>query len=438
MYEIRDPVHRTIEFSEREKALVDHPYVQRLRHIRQLGLSFLVYPGANHDRFSHAVGAMHIAGRVFARITETSGDVLRKQFKESDLAYFREVLRCAALLHDIGHAPFSHVSEKFMPPLGDMDLPRAWFSRFDPKRKASHEDYSILLIAALSRGRRAPIREHEAQDIASLIHHDVIPSGKWQKKYGSRAGIHDFLHALISGEIDCDRMDYLLRDAHHTGVAYGLHDMEHLIANLGAVFRRGRLVLTIDLTAVRAFEDFLLARYHMYLQVYLHKTTTGFDYFLDRAFSARELSCPIPGDAAGFARLRDGTFWEGLFAAAENPRNTWSRRLVGRHPAKLLLSASGDRPDDQRLLREFSAALRKGRIFFFVITSRQYLSRLNPSHKNESPLLVRRKILGRVKFEAVEHYSSLLQKYNEVINIQNLYVLPEDFIRARKAIRDRG
>lgn len=438
MYEIRDPVHRTIEFSEREKALVDHPFVQRLRHIRQLGLSFLVYPGANHDRFSHAVGAMHVAGRVFARILETSGTVLRKHFKESDLAYFREVLRFAALLHDIGHAPFSHVSEKFMPPLGELDIPRAWFGNFDPKRKARHEDYSVLLIAALARGRWAPIREHEAQDIASLIHHEVIPSEQWRRKYGSRAGIHDFLHALISGEIDCDRMDYLLRDAHHTGVAYGFHDMEHLIQNLGVVLEQGRLVLTIDLTAVRAFEDFLLARYHMYLQVYLHKTTTGFDYFLDRAFSARELSCPIPGEAAGFARLRDSTFWEALFAAAENPKNSWSRRLVSRSPAKLILSASGDRPDDHRSLRQFSTALRKERIFFFVITSRQYLSRLNPSHKNESPLLVRRKILGKARFEAIEHYSSLLQKYNEVINVQNLYVLPEDFTRARKAIRDRG
>lgn len=443
MYELRDPIHQTIEFDDREKAIIDHPVFQRMRYVRQLGLSYLVYPGAAHDRFSHMLGAMHIAGRVWDNIVGVSGDVFKGLFQAADLAYFRKILRSAALLHDVGHAPFSHASETLMPKFGTLEVPKAWYKEWQPDRHAEHEDYSVMLIAALDRDAAVPFASHEAQDIASLLHHGIKPSSRWTKKYGGKKGaIHDLLSSLISGELDVDRMDYLLRDAYYTGVAYGLYDMDHLIRNLGVALMNGRPTLTIDSTAMRAFEDFLLARYHMFLQVYHHKTTNGFDHFLKQAFGKREVSIHIPGSVDGYLEMRDSTYLEALFAAARDPKNVWSRRFVLRTPAKRLFTASGDRAGSRETLKKIRRTLTKAGVPHFAINSHQYLSKLDAFRKQRKPgetkMFVREKNLGRIVFTPVEHYSSLLKKYNEVIDIVNLYVLPEYQSAALKAIANAG
>lgn len=430
-------MHRTISFSDREKRVIDHPFVQRLRYVRQLGLAYIVYPGATHDRFSHALGAMHVAGRMWARMLETSGEVLRQHFSEDDLSYFRQILRFSGLLHDVGHPPFSHVSERFMPKFTDLALPREWFVNPDVDRQAAHEDYSILLIAALAEDATAPLSRDEAQDIASLVHHGVMPSESWRKRFGEQEGakgIHRLLRSLISGELDCDRMDYLLRDAYYTGVAYGTHDIDHLTVNLGVVEMPDKgLVRTIDSTAVRAFEDFLLARYHMFLQVYLHKTTIAFDYFLERAIEAGELSLTVPGDAIGYSHLRDSVMIERLFAAAEDSKHVWSRRLIGRVPAKMILSSQNARLEEKELMKKVSGAFAAAGVPYFEITSHQYLSKTSPTAENSS-MFVRRKVLGRHIYEPIERFSALLNKYNEAIDMTHLYVLREDLPKAKEVI----
>lgn len=430
MYELRDPIHQTIRFDDDEKAVIDHPVFQRMRYVRQLGLSYLVYPGAAHDRFSHMLGAMHVAGRVWDNIAEVSKATLAEMFSAKEVAYFRRILRFAALLHDVGHAPFSHASERLMPRFGTLEVEKAWYRDDDPKRHAEHEDYSVMLIGALGRDPSVPLTPTEAQDIASLLHHGVKPSSAWRKRFsGRRAPVHDLLSSLISGELDVDRMDYLLRDAHYTGVAYGLYDMDHLVRNLGVAYLQGRPMLTIDSTAMRAFEDFLLARYHMFLQVYHHKTTNAFDHFLKQAFAQHEVRVEIPGTVEGYLQLRDSTYLEALFAAARTEGHPWSRRFVERTPAKRLFTASGDHPESRVTLRRLRQALDKAAVPYFAINSHQYLSKLDALRavpKEDRPLLyVREKNLGRTVFTPVEHYSALLKKYNEVIDIVNLYVLPE-------------
>lgn len=435
MYEIRDPVHSTIEFDEKEKTVIDHPCVQRLRFIRQLGMTFLVYPGAEHDRFSHAVGAMHVAGRVWKRIEETSGDLLREYFKSKELAYFRRMLRMAALLHDVGHPPFSHVSERFMPRIGVLSLPWDWFIKINKNQQATHEDYSVLLISSLGLGSGSIFSKDEAQDIASLVHHGVKPSKKWDKLFGSgtgRKGIHNLLRSLISGELDVDRMDYLLRDGHFTGVTYGFFDIDHIIQNLGVTINsKKELVLTLDSTAVRAFEDFLLARYHMFLQVYLHKTTLSFDYFLEEALADRELTLDFPGDTDGYLNLRDSTLIERLFESSKRIKNGWASRLLFRRPGKLILSAS--HVNGKRLIDKLEQKFKKENVKFFIVEARQYLSRLNSQKSNnKSSFLVRRKMLGKIFYEPIDKYSSLLNRYNEIIDLRNLYVWPDQVSRVKK------
>lgn len=438
MFELRDPIHRTISFSEREKRIIDHPYVQRLRHVRQLGLASLVYPGATHDRFSHALGAMHVAGRLWARMTETSGDVLGMHFSQDDLAYFRQMVRFAGLLHDVGHPPFSHVAEKFMPRFDSLSIPSDWLEHPNQDRQATHEDFSVVLISGLAVDDRAPLSRDEAQDIASLVHHEVRPSAAWRKRFGDakegNQGIHRLLRSLISGELDCDRMDYLLRDAHFSGVAYGAHDIEHLIGNTGVMaLAGGSLARTIDSTAVRAFEDFLLARYHMFLQVYMHKTAIAFDHFLERAIHTNELSLQIPGDAERYSRLRDSTLHERIYAAADDPTHVWSRRLVERVPPKMLLVVANAKPAERDLMQRAVKALDATKVPYFTLTSKQYLSKA--SFSADDSLLVRRKVLGRFVYDPIGRYSSLLVKYNEIIDLTHLYVLREDADDAGRALK---
>jgi len=437
MYELRDPIHQTIEFDDDEKAVIDHPIFQRMRYVRQLGLSYLVYPGATHDRFSHMLGAMHVAGRIWDNVSRVSGEALSEMFSAAEVKYFRRILRFAALLHDVGHAPFSHASEKLMPKFGTLEVEKSWYKDYDPKRIAEHEDYSVMLIGALGKDPKTPLSLDEAQDIASLLHHEVKPSAKWKERFsGKRATVHDLLSSLISGELDVDRMDYLLRDAHFTGVAYGFYDMDHLVRNLGVAYLNGRPMLTIDSTAMRAFEDFLLARYHMFLQVYHHKTTNGFDHFLKQSFAKKEVRIAVPGTVEGYLQMRDSTYLEALFAAARDPKNDWSRRFVDRKPAKRLFTASGDHPESRETMKKLRKALEAADVPFFAINSHQYLSKLDSFRKytkaTEPRLYVREKNLGRLVFTPVEHYSALLKKYNEVIDIVNLYVLPERYDAALK------
>lgn len=433
-FNIRDPIHGTITFDEMEKRVIDHPIFQRLRYIHQLGLNYLVYPGANHDRFSHALGAMHVAGKLFDSILNNSTEVWNKHFSASDTAYFRRIIRLAALLHDLGHPPFSHMAERFMPQLSTLSIPQTWFESSaategskSNDRQASHEDYSVLLIAKLADDESVGLSTEDVQNICSLVHHQIQPAKSWQEKYQNQAWLHDLLHSLISSELDADRMDYLLRDAHFTGVAYGQYDIEHLIANLGVVERPdSTLVRTIDATAVRAFEDFLLARYHMFLQVYTHKTPQMFEYFVAQARLNNEIDFVIPSLVDDYVKLRDSTVLERLFIASENPKNVWSRRFALRQPAKLALMVQNSNPEEKSLLDKTIAAFKSKNIPYFLNTTKQYLSKTQPFvGSGHSEMLVRRKVLGQFIYEPIEKYSSLLQKYNEVIDLSFLYVLPE-------------
>src|SRR5262249_5212211 len=149
-------------------------------------------------------------------------------------------------------------------------------------------------------------------------------------------------------------------------------------------------------------EDYLLARYHMFLQVYHHKTTNSFDYFLKQAFAAGEVEIGLPGSVGGYLDLRDSSFLEALFEAAQDPRNVWSRRFVYRKPAKRLFTASGDDPASRVTMRKLRARLTRAGVPFFAINSHQYLSKLDSLRRvrreGDAELLVREKRLGRTVF----------------------------------------
>jgi HD superfamily phosphohydrolase len=212
---IRDPIHDYIELDDLALALIETPQVQRLRRIRQLGFSNLVYPGANHTRFEHSLGVYHLAKHLVKQVDEQQ----------------RNELLAAALLHDIGHGPFSHATEDLI-------------MRYTRK---SHEDIEEFL----RKGEISDILKDYSLSpsvIAAHIRGDTDPG------------------QIIHSEIDVDRMDYLVRDAHYTGVAFGLIDHVRLIHELK--FNENRLVLNIG--GLQAAESLLVSRFLMHPTVYFH------------------------------------------------------------------------------------------------------------------------------------------------------------------------
>ena len=213
---IKDPVHGYVEVDAGILPLLDSPAIQRLRYVRQLGFSFLVYPGASHSRFEHSVGTMHLAGVACRQFGLAPED--------------RLLILVSALLHDLGHGPFSHASEPLM---------EAWLGR-------THDDIAGIVNAQFSK----PLEERgiNPADVCAVV-----------------KGCHP-LSGIIHGDLDVDRMDYLLRDAYYTGAPYGTVDAHRLIRNIHLTPEG----VVLDENGINAAESLLIARTLMRPTVYYH------------------------------------------------------------------------------------------------------------------------------------------------------------------------
>lgn len=274
---LRDPVHDLVRFEAEEEeiipALLDTPEVQRLRRIRQLGVTHLVFPGAEHSRFTHAIGAAHVMVRLIRRLREIHDELPFWQRLASDRA--RDAL-AAALLHDLGHGPYSHLFEEAIP------------------GAPHHESWSLAIV------RDPGTRVHQvlaARDpglperVSSLISGGE-PGGPGEPSGGAYP--LPYLAHAVSGTVDVDRCDYLLRDAHMTGVRYGLFDLDWLLRSIrfsppgGGVAgaRDAGPRLAIDgMKGLPAIEGFFLARRFMFEQVYLHKATRAAEVLIKAIFA---------------------------------------------------------------------------------------------------------------------------------------------------------
>lgn len=239
-YVFRDPIHGNMSVTDRTVfALINRPEFQRLRRIRQLGTSFISYPGAEHTRFAHSLGAYHLMNRVLKHLSDR---------KEVDIDAEEHVMACcAALLHDIGHGPFSHLFEK----LSGVHHER-WVERIIKDSESGI--YQVL-------AERNPTWPKQITDMIK---------GNWDGP--------SFLPELISSQLDVDRMDYLLRDSQMCGVTYGQFDLDRLIQTITVV--DGHIALTDK--GIHSAEEFVLARYFMYWNVYFHKATRSSETILSQ------------------------------------------------------------------------------------------------------------------------------------------------------------
>ncbi len=320
---VRCPVHGFIHYSKNERKLIDHEVFQRLRHVRQLAMEYLVYPGAMHTRFEHSLGVMEMATQMFDTLEQQHRAEIEADLKqvpelhEETVPKARQLVRLLGLLHDVGHPAYAHAGEKGIP-------------------GQKHERVSMHVIQHI---------------LSDLIDATFFPgaSGLLVRLMENSPELA-FLRQLVAGELDADRADYLLRDSLHCGVAYGVYDSVKLIESLTLMKHpdTGRLQLALRRGGEHAFEAMILARYQMNTQVYLHKIRRLYDHYLEEYMKLwgpenyKELDDVLKhDDMSVMIEIRRD-------AAQNGQRQAWARRIVDRKHHRIVYE-TGDSADHAKL-----------------------------------------------------------------------------------------
>ena len=347
---IMDPVHGGIPLFPHEVTIIDHPLFQRLRNICQNDILSLVFPGATHSRFLHSIGVMHVGERIFLSMVKSYLETrhYKSKTKTSNaqfyaIDYFNKVIRLACLLHDCGHSSFSHqftrvstIQSMMSDPALFKDL---WGGEFPNELYDStpniieHEHYSIRCAYQLLQDTNIQESGINPIDVLSIMETtSAIPSDLFcehaahfwefivgEKNTSAPLLVRKLLSSIISGEVDADRADYMLRDGFHSSVTIGGFNLDHLLSNLrfGWAPSEPWLGLAVTSKGLSALEDFVYSRYQMYRHVYAHKTALGFDWLLreainevleDQSIADYVKLCLTNIDE--FRHLTDNFFWE--------------------------------------------------------------------------------------------------------------------------------
>lgn len=401
--EIRDPVHGSIPINDAEIEILEHPFFQRLRNIKQLGFSEYVFPGATHTRYLHSIGVMNVSTLVFNNLfkDQTSSEILR----------LKETLRLGCLLHDIGHAPLSHSTESVMPNVSALNLPLQFREAKD--RQASHEDYTIKSITDSSfTNSFTGVRKEfgvEPTAVAELVVGETKNPG-----YFTINGINYFplLHQLVSSEMDCDRMDYLLRDSYFCGVSYGKFDLDWIIDNLKVCTEGSLAYLGISERAISTFDDFLLSRFHMFMMVYFHYRAVCLEQMLLRYFMSAKNEYSIPAEIESYLEHDDSY----LMRVLKKSDNVWAKRVVMNNIPKKILETFGSVHLPQ--MHELENFLKAENIDYIKCSSTGRLSKYYSANspQQQYPMKVMRESSlskGHRTIKNIQEATDLFQKYSE-------------------------
>jgi len=339
-HEIRDPIHVFVRLNTDERKVLDSRPFQRLRHIHQLATTYLLYPGATHRRFEHSLGVMELASRVFDVITaeENIHDQVRDIIPNKDQkTYWRRVLRMAALCHDLGHLPFSHAAETEL-------LPEGW----DHERMTG-EIIKSEEMEEIWRKMTPPLRSEEIIKVA-LGPKDAVKLGLELSDWET------ILSEIITGDtFGVDRMDYLLRDSLHTGVAYGKFDHYRLIDTLRILPKSEgehdskEPVLGLTAGGLQSAEALLWARYFMFSQVYFHPVRRIYDIHLMDFLKKWLPNGIFPTDIEDHLAITDNEVIVELRKAAidsKHPGHIHAKRIIEHKHFKVLYECT---PDDREI-----------------------------------------------------------------------------------------
>lgn len=351
IHEIRDPIHVFIRVNSDERLVLNSRPFQRLRYIHQLALTFLIYPGATNRRFEHSLGVMELASRVFDVITkhynvaEVVQELLPELNQNDKLVYWKRVLRIAALCHDMGHLPFSHAAE-------DELLPDGW----------DHERLTRVIIESdemqqIWRKMTPPLRSDDIVKVAV---------GKKKAKDLQFSDWESILAEVITGDaFGVDRMDYLLRDAYHAGVAYGRFDHHRLIDTLRILpvspsdetEGSREPALGVEQGGIESAEALLLARYFMFSQMYFHDVRRIYDIHLKDFLQDWLPNGEFGTEIGKHLDMTDNEVMAAIAEAANSTRKSGrdhARRIVSRKHFKTLYERN---PEDANVNPEAAKAI---------------------------------------------------------------------------------
>lgn len=411
--EIRDPVHGSIKVQKEEIQILEHPFFQRLRNIKQLGFSEYVFPGATHTRYLHSIGVMETVSRVFDQ-------VFRDKPNNPEWSRLRETVRLGCLLHDIGHAPLSHTTEFVMPQVSELKLP----TPFAPAKdyKATHEDYTIKSVVDSSFTESfAGVKTRYGVDPNQVA--GLIKGESPDPEYFTVDGVNYFpiLSQLVSSEMDCDRMDYLLRDSYFCGVSYGKFDLDWIIDNLRCAPVDGKAFLAISERAVSTFDDFLLCRFHMFLMVYFHYKAVCLEKMLGRYFNSSNNEYSIPANIEEYLE-HDDHFLMKVLRASDNE---WAKKIMRNNIPPKIFETFGSA--QLKNLENIENYLTKNNIDYIKCSSSGRLSKYyNEGNESETghPIKVVREhsmLNGKMFVQNIDEATDLYQKFSNAHSVNRIH-----------------
>lgn len=419
-YEIRDPIYGFITFNEWEKDIIAHPVFQRLRRIRQLALTEMVYPGATHTRFEHSLGVMHLATKMYDAIRRDDKNVRllkdKLHYNEAGLDRDRQLVRIAALLHDVGQACFSHASEDLFE-----ENPRTG-------KAYKHEDYTSELI-------KGPLREvienHNVNKSNFKITSDDISALIQGNADILREKI--FWKVIISSQLDADRADYLFRDSLHTGVKYGLYDLDRLLVTitLGKNPETDDIVLGIKEGGWHVAESLITARYQTFSQVYYHKTRRAYDIMLQEFLLESIKKLPLPTQLDEFRELDDFTVWY-MMREKEKEDSYWATSILKRkHLRKIYETKDITKQDDTELNKvgEVKKQLCSKKIWYREDPAKGIWYKLNNDESDKEIRIIPKETTAT----PLSQYSRIVKSLSDSRQIR-IYVKPQDEKEARSII----
>ncbi len=409
--EIRDPVHGSIGIASYEEPIIEHPFFQRLRNILQLGLSEYAFPGATHTRYLHSIGVSHLATLTFDKIFATI------VMPESDKQRLKLTLRLAALLHDVGHAPLSHSTECVMPLRKYLPIPNLLASAQD--EKATHEDYTLLAITNSS--FTDAFNEVKSQfgvdpfHIACLIKGVDATDGAFLI---NKVNYFPVLHQLISSELDCDRMDYLLRDSYFCGVSYGKFDFDWIIDNLHVGVTNGNAFLALSERALATFDDFLLSRFHMFLMVYFHYRAVCLEQMLYKYFTSKDNAYHFPTNIEDYV-FHDDHYLTNILRQSSNP---WAKKIVKNDiPEKIFETFANS---DENKFKKIVDILKQKNMEYIICESKGRLSKYYTETQIAAyPLMMKKQYPSKEHpYVAVSEATQLYKRYSDAHAVKRLHV----------------
>lgn len=399
----RDPLYGYIQVKHKLISdLIDTQEVQRLRRIRQLSGVAMVFQTAEHSRFTHALGAYHMANLVLENVDGA----------ECLSEYEKIVFLCAALLHDIGHGPYSHAFENVL--------------------ETSHEEMTIKLILSEQTAVHKILSQYQnlAKDVAGVIAH---------------CGTFPLIESFVSSQLDVDRMDYLSRDAYFTGATYGTIDMHRLLRSMKIEDHK----LLCRASGVHSIESYLMSRYHMYFQVYYHPVARAYELVLESIYTrirdlireGVEIDASIESflnvvrdnnDVVSYIDL-DDAYVNGFIKQLTKSKDEVLRKLSisfnNRHLFKYIDLANDPNPEDLRRLKEKYQAMDYGKYFYYEISvsAVAYLQTKNSESGSEEMNAIK-VLLPNGEIKTLEDYSPIMHSLvsSSYKKVERIYYFEEE------------